>query len=239
MDEFEKRERHESYGMVGFSRYTSSGGQNFFGSAIKSATGIELTIKKASRYRHLNNDWIHGEEEIVSVQLSPNQFADLITCMNQGDGVPCTISTINGKRMADPPETHIRAQFDAEFEKDVKDTVVRSEQNLKELKTLLEKPSLGKKDREQIFKMASDIIGHVKGGMPFIQQQFNEAMDKVVTAARAEVEAFMEQKIRSLGIQKLQDDAQKALGPVASSPALLDAEVKDSSTPPTRGGDCS
>lgn len=227
-DDFKDREKHESYGVVGFYRYTSSGGQNFFGSAIKSATGIGLSIKTASRYRHLNNDWIHGEEEVLRVEMSPNQFAELITSMNMGDGVPCTITRLNGKRMEEPPETHIRAQFDDEFKKDVAKTVGDAEEKLKDLKTLLEKPSLGKKDREEIFKVVSGIVQHVRGGLPFIQQQFNEAMDKVVTSARAEVESFMEQKIRSLGIKKLEEEAGKLLGPVAESPIFLDVETKES-----------
>jgi hypothetical protein len=47
--------------------------------------------------------------------------------------------------------------------------------------------------------------------IPFVQSQFNEAMDKTVTEARAEVEAFVDNKIRSLGIQALEGEVQKAL----------------------------
>jgi len=226
-DFYDDKELHESYGVVGFSRYTvGPGGQSFFGSAIKSATGISLRIKTAYRYRNLNNDWIHGDKELIEVQLSPNQFADLITTMNVGDGVPCTISYYNGKRMADPPETHIRQLFDKEFKQDVKESLAGADEGLKKLKGLLfDKASIGKKDREEIYKTVESIVTHVKNGMPFVQQQFNEAMDKVVTAARAEVEAFVEQKIRSVGIETLQNETRAVLAPVANSPVLIDSKV--------------
>jgi len=41
--------------------------------------------------------------------------------------------------------------------------------------------------------------------MPFVQTQFNEAMDKTVTEAKAEVEAFVSHKVTSLGLASLKE----------------------------------
>jgi len=46
----------------------------------------------------------------------------------------------------------------------------------------------------------------VDDSIPFLQKSFNEAMDKTVNEAKGEVEAFVMNKVTSLGIEKMKDD---------------------------------
>jgi hypothetical protein len=45
----------------------------------------------------------------------------------------------------------------------------------------------------------------VRSNLPFIQSMFNEQMDKTVKEAKGEIEAFTQNKIHALGLEKLED----------------------------------
>jgi hypothetical protein len=187
---------HDSYGMVGFSRVSSSHGQNFFGSSIRSSHYIELTIRRAERVRDLSTYWYHGREELISVRLSPNQFAELLTTMNVGYGTPCTLQHVNRVQQPDCPSVDQRTKFEQEFAQDVEDTMSDAASLVDDIKdVLINRPSLGKRDRAEIAKALDQLLRHITGGMPFIQSQFNEALDRTVTEAKGEVEAFVNNKI--------------------------------------------
>lgn len=88
---FGQKEEHPSYGMLSFSRHTSNYSHPLFGSSVKHKDTIHLKLKTGSVKRHLNQDWYFGEGLLFDVEMSYSQFAQLITCMNIGDGVPVTI----------------------------------------------------------------------------------------------------------------------------------------------------
>ena len=120
MPEFEEQvEKHESYGMIGFSRCQSSRATNLFGSAVKHHNLITLVIRRADKRRDLNRTWYFGQEELISVVMSPTQFVDAISNFNMGDGVPCTIEYVNRKMMAPCPETSEKEVFQKEFREDL------------------------------------------------------------------------------------------------------------------------
>jgi ElaB/YqjD/DUF883 family membrane-anchored ribosome-binding protein len=82
------------------------------------------------------------------------------------------------------------------------------------------KASINKGDREAILGKLRMLMQNINSNMPFVQSQFNEAMDKTVTEAKAEVEGFVEGKIRALGIDALQSEVGRALTATAKSPVL-------------------
>lgn len=86
---------HPSFGMLSFSR-AHGGHSNLFGSSIQHRDTIHMVLKEGTVSRDLNEDWYFGGPEIVEVEMSQSQFAELITSMNMGSGVPCTIKFIKG-----------------------------------------------------------------------------------------------------------------------------------------------
>lgn len=219
--EEETKEEHESYGLVGFYR-RSGGSENLFGSSIRHGTTIALQIKTASRIRNLSNYWVHGEKDLIELVLSANQFANLLTSMNCGDGIPCTLKYVMGKRMADPPAVEQRELFEQEFKRDVDKVTKSARVALSEITKMFEtKTSIGKADRAEILGKIQTIVNLLTDSIPFVQSQFNEAMDKTVSEARSEVDSFIETKIHSLGIEALNSEVQAALTATKQSPALL------------------
>ena len=81
---------HPSYAMARFSRI-SGGYRSLFGSSIQSQQTITLTISKASHDRNYSNDYFHSKKEIIEIEMSANQFSELITSFTMGSGVPVTI----------------------------------------------------------------------------------------------------------------------------------------------------
>lgn len=205
-------ESHESYGMINFSR--CQGGQaNLFGSSIQHNEKVRMEVKRCKKHRHLNRDWFHGEEEIVEIEMSPSQFAEAITSMNMGQGVPVTLVYVAREPMAECPEANQRQTFEKEFETDVKEV---SEFMLKieaEVKDILGKKSILKSDREKILGMVDKLIRETRSNLPFVQSQFNEAMDKTVVEAKAEVEAAVLHAVVTAGLDAIAGgDAKELIG---------------------------
>jgi len=103
---------HESYGMLGFYRVQGTD-RPLFGSSLKHNNTIRLTLKTGVHSRNLNRDWYYGGRTLFEVEMSASQFADLVSNMNVGDGVPVTIKRKENELISECPfenkaETHIR-----------------------------------------------------------------------------------------------------------------------------------
>ena len=205
-------ETHESYGMVGLSRF-SGGDQVYFGSSIKHSGGITLRIKGAKVERGFGRDWYFGTNLICEVDLSPSQFTELITNMNVGDGVPCTIKYAHNKVMEKPPFSNKRLQFEDEFKEgftevanQLKDITEKAEAMLKN------KKPLNASERAEILDSLNKCHSFLSSHMPFMAKQFNEQMDLTVKEAKGEVDNFVTQAITRLGMEKLEDLKRLASG---------------------------
>ncbi len=211
-------EEHESYGLISITRFQSNHAK-FFGSSISHSGGMSVDIYTAKKIRNLNADHYHQDRALISVRLSSAQFADLITSPNTG-GVPCTIDWFDGKRMEEPPDVAVRAQFVNEFEDKIEKAFARLEEVTQDVENYFKS---GKGSRVDIRAKLSEVRRELAANAPFILSQFNRQMDKVVTEAKSEVESFVENKIRSLGVNALESEIARALrAPVESSPLQLE-----------------
>lgn len=199
----DEKETHESYGMAGFYR-ASGGSTNLFGSSIKHNHTIRFTIKTAAKRRGLNTDWYHGEKQLIEIEMSQNQFAELITSMNMEDGVPVTIRRLNGKMIEGCPEENKRQLFEKEFEERMGNLELGLRKLTADAKAILnEKKAPTKSDKETILAQIARLEQEIRANIPFMSEMFNEQMDKTVTEAKGEVEAFVQNKVTSLGIEGL------------------------------------
>jgi hypothetical protein len=200
------KETHESYGMIGVHR-TQGTVKSLFGSSISHQSTITITIKRAEIERHLNRNWYFGRDLLCKVEMSPTQFAEMITSLNVGDGVPCTLRYIeNHERIADPPSVSQRQIFEDEFKEDVckiHDTIQEDADKIREL--LTKKGGITVAERKEVLNTISTLMRTLTDSIPFLQKSFNEAMDKTVTEAKGEVEAFVMNKITSLGLEKMKE----------------------------------
>ncbi len=202
------RSTHPSFGLIGVSRVTSSRGETMFGSSIKHGSFMKLTIKRAEHVRSLATDWYHGREVLAEVYLSPTQFAEMITALNVGDGVPCTIrQTVNEHNIGEPPFEGKGTIASQEFQDAVNEVVNDKTLYYAEAMEILNsgKP-IGKKDRETIAKAFQYQKAGLTGTIPFLETQFTKQIDKTVLEAKGAVEAFVEHKIRQTGIEAIRHE---------------------------------
>ena len=149
-------ESHESYGMVQFNRVSSNPPQKFFGSSVRAGYYIELSIHKGEKvtsHDHFRNIFAKGE--IINVRLSPNQFSELLTTMNIGSGVPCTLQRIQGEVMPElPKEDNIRQIHKDDFRREIKKATNEVKEAIKEVAEVAEvaKASFGVGKRKELLK---------------------------------------------------------------------------------------
>jgi len=216
MDE-DKKETHESFGLVSFARVSCSKPVNLFGSSIKHHNTVRLTITRAEKHRNLARDWYYGREELIEVEMSQSQFAEAITSLNMGSGIPCTIQHINCERIEKCPEVNVRQVHSDEFKKRMEEHSADAKQTLAEIEELLEsKKNLGKATKQHLYDKVQSLAKFATDSVTFYEQQFQEQTDKTVSEAKGEVEAFVHNRVASAGIKALNDmpivDVSKSLG---------------------------
>lgn len=196
---FGERTTHPSYGMLSFSRVTG-GATNLFGSSIKHRDFISMTLYHGDIERGLNSDWYHGSKIIAEAEMSYAQFAEAITSMNVGSGIPVTIKRTEKDGLI--PECNFinkREQSQDEFSERMDHANQKMDRLVKEIQALfLEKKSIGKADKENIMNRLSEIQAEVSKNSKFALGCFNEQIEKTVTEAKAEIEAFCQNKMNSI-----------------------------------------
>lgn len=203
---FKNKETHPSYGMLQFSR-TTGGKTSLFGSSIKHKDTIKMCLRHGDVARDLNNDWFFGGDVIVEVEMSYSQFAECITSMNMGSGVPVTIRYTEGQeRIEDCPFVNKKEQFEKEFKEHLNKANAKANNLIDDVVKMFEdKKSIGKKDKENILMKLQMIYNEINANGEFIYNQFNEQMDKTTLEAKGEIEAFMQNKINSIANVALVD----------------------------------
>lgn len=195
--------KHPCFGMARFSRVSGGSTGTLFGTSIVSNQFIELTISRGTHNRGLSSDNFFSGKELIRIAMSNNQFAELISSFNYGSGIPVTIKDFNGETYPSVQFLSKADIFSGEFKKSMQNQAVDLKIASEKVNEILEKPTISKADRKTISDFLARFINKVTDNVPFVQQQFQEAMDKVVLEAKTEVEAYIENKIRAAGLEKL------------------------------------
>ncbi|MFA5071198.1 MAG: hypothetical protein WC511_02395 [Candidatus Pacearchaeota archaeon] len=198
--EKEIEKHHPSYAVVRLS-HRHGGGQSFFGSKIKCDSYIGLTISRAYEYRRLSENRYLNKEELIELRLTPNQFAELLTSMNAGVGVPATIEHINRERVEDPP---VESEMDT-YKREIEEQGVEAKEAVLELKQLLSEIKMTKADQARVKSAFCKVENEVFHNMPFVVSQAKECVDKAITEAKGAIDSFWTGIISRLGFQALSD----------------------------------
>lgn len=207
----ERTYQHPSYCLVSFSR--RHGNPRLFGSHLKNHYHyITLAIKQAKLVRDENDDRYDASisGDIVEIDLSAAQFAELLTTMNVGMGVPGTLRRLNNQRVEEPPEIsseveHIQDTFDKDLREFAKKVLEKSVPRAREILT---KPSLNKADRAELLSLFEDVSRRLTDAVPFVIEIFNESVGKRVTAAKTEVDSLLSLFLKKAGLQALKQHIQ-------------------------------
>ena len=215
---YDEVDKHESYGLIEVNAI-SGGERVLFGSSVKCSNTICIKIYTAEKARGLNNDWYHHDKHLIEVELSPAQFTSMLTKMNHSPGAPCTLRYVNGKRMESPPYRDERQKVQDEFKEKLEKLAERVMVGSDRVEELLTKKNLNKADRKAISAFLYSMRQEVSSNIPYVQRQFDEAVDKSVVEAKRNFDSFVHGIITSTGIEALKR---------GFKPAMLDSsEDKD------------
>lgn len=194
----EKRYTHPSYGVISIDRVCGTEATALFGSSIKSKNAIQLKIQEAELCRMLNQDYIHTTKNIIEVEMSESQFAQMITSLNYGEGTPCTISyrVDKGGIIEECPFVDKRQEFEQEFRDLQEKEKTAYEEFEKMVQSVMEKKNVTKTDRAEILKQISLLKNTLFRTPDYTYRKFNEQMDKSVREAKGEIESFMQTRLR-------------------------------------------
>lgn len=206
LDPDEEHEEHESYGLISFSRRQGNPGP-LFGSSLKTHEAyVTLSLRKGTRISSHGYDRYYGSVrgDLMEVDMSAAQFAELLTTLNIGLGVPCTIRCLNGKRMGAPPDVKLEVEkARSEFQRKMGKVTEVFTQKRKEAETILEKKNLTKGDKEALLSLLAKVEMEIGSNLPYSLQMFEEAAEKVVTHAKAEIDAVLMHNVLAEGIRSL------------------------------------
>ena len=209
MDKDETRETHPSYGMIQINRVSCGGGRRLFGSALTDHMSlIRLRIYTNAERRHSHGDdkfWPANARPTVEIEMSPAQYAELLTTMNVGLGVPCTVLHVNGKDVEAPPKVeHETEKVRAGFKQTLTDSVQALVDQRAALATSLD-GKVSKKLLADVLRSFDHAIMEIRANAPFYLERFEEATNKVVQTAKAEVDAFVTGVVAATGLKQLQE----------------------------------
>jgi len=203
----EEQVEHPSFAVVNISRVQIGGGAlRLFDSPFKHYHAIALEINPALLVRKLHGDRIMqtGGVPHIRVHMSEVQFANLVLNAGNHGGTPCTVESIGTKKIPQPPEANLKKLWAKEVKRDFKDVAEAAEKVEKDVEALLAKDRVTKADlkalKDTIFSMAQDI----RENLPWMQERFEEAMEKTVATAKGEIEAHLANTIKQAGLTALQ-----------------------------------
>lgn len=189
-------ERHPAYVLLGASRVSSSPpGHALFDSDIRHQHYVVVRLKRASRKRDLGHDWTRGCDLLFEVAMSEAQWASFVSSMNTGDGVP---ATLEWDATQDDPQVP-RVPYAPRLAESMEEVHAAAENALADIREAFEAykahpTKAGLRDLEIRLQNATP-------NMDFAAKSLSEHAENVVTRARADIEAYVVQKAKHLGIE--------------------------------------
>lgn len=201
--------KHPAYGVVVMTHPTGHHGA-MFGSDVGGSFGcVRIAVHSAELRRSLSRDWIHHQmAPLVEFEMTHAQFAQFITGVGKGEGTPVTLTHA--------PEDPGRvvpgiAKLETKYDLHRKEIRAAASERLNalaaevaRLEALIES---GKTPKAEMRDILSNLKRHVQqtpGSIEFVLKSAEEALENATKDAKIEVEAFIDSRAKSLGLQTLQ-----------------------------------
>lgn len=203
MELLKNRDSQPCYGIINFKRVHCNS-EHLYGSEVAHTDVIEMTVKRSDCVHELNHDWYFGKDDIIQLQMSSAQFAQLITSLNMGEGVPCTLTYT--EKDGDIPQIKWVGQKEKihnDFNKQMESLKTLVTDDLDEVCGELDSKNVNLTRQRELSNKLKQIGRILYDKIPFINKSFMESTDKVQTQAIQEVEARIQSKINYIGMQNI------------------------------------
>ena len=191
-----------------------------FGSDFVHANWIAVEISEAELNRRHNEDKINGRKVLMRFEMSESQWARFISSHSDHQGTPITLRRMRDStgKMVMLPAFPRRVETN-EFPGETADHIASVGRSLATLETLLTQDlgKLSKADRERALEHVRTARREIGPNLGFIADQMTEHLERKVTDAKSEVDAWIQNTIARAGLEAL------AGSPIVKGPSLLAA----------------
>lgn len=205
-DDDEVRESHPSYVLVSFSKRSGNPGRMFGSSIENHQSYITLKVSKGIRIFNGRYDRYYSsiDGDILEINFTAAQFAELLTTMNVAMGVPGTLSHFQRQKVESPPESPLEAaKVRSSFKDQMKDLVSSCKKKAARVAELSAQKALSVKEKGELLDMVRNLTMEVESNVPYMLTCLEEAAEKTITHAKAEVDAFVTHSIFAEGLKLL------------------------------------
>lgn len=202
-------ESHPSYGQLSIHRQSGGYGA-LYGSAIDHQETICLSIQRSVKHSSpYHESYFSNMNPLVEVVMSAAQFAEAITTLNIGSGIPCTLKTVRGQYMPRCPESNLAKKANKDLADKMSQFASRFAGGMNKVNNILEKKgAINKGERNTIASVYHNMMTDLKSNLPFLHQCMTEAYEKTASATKADIEAFYMSAITKLGLDTLKKNKQ-------------------------------
>lgn len=213
-------EAHPSFGVIGVSRV--SGNASLFDSDVIHGHFIQITLCEASKQQTgFTHEHIHGHRQLMKINMSFAQFAQMITTQNVGVGTPCTIEYIQGDEdkpyvskwggRPSPPEPK---PFIDKFKQVGKDRAQKIVDNIdKATDAVLRLLHGTDKPTKANLKSAADALSYartdVNNNLPYLMECLEEEMETKLSNAVTEFESYVSGSLQEKGLEVMREHTMK------------------------------
>lgn len=189
---------HPAFGFIRVSR-VQGGDPNLFMSNVKHDGKVTIVIGTAKMERAHHHDKHYSGRELIQVEMSTVQFADMMAGMNTGSGVPCTLRRVHddqGKYVSVPgiDMENTVSRYSKEMKDKFKATGRRIADLTKAVRGALEAAKVSKTKQEEILSPISSLATEIGSNLPFMAEMFRESVEELVQEAKAVVETYATDK---------------------------------------------
>jgi hypothetical protein len=205
-------ESHPSYGIIGVSRV--QGQASLFDSDVVHGHFIEITLKEATKHRSgFTHEFVSGHRQLMKINMSFAQFAQMITIQNVGDGTPCTIEYVKGdeseswvdkfgNRPAPPAPKRFLDKFHGvgkERAQEILDSIERASAMMKNIFEGDVSPT--KKNLKVVVDAMASAHQDVKSNLPYLMECLDEEMEHKLANAVTEFESYVAGSLQEKGLE--------------------------------------
>jgi hypothetical protein len=203
--EKKERERKNYQGLIRVARVASGAGLPFYGSKVLHDAFVKIEVFEAYDDRSYGSDRYCDGKLLASVEMSPIQWADLITNMN-AMGIPCTIKRIGGEKMEEPSPDIVDPIGKIKIDMNRPDDEVK--ERIREVKDALKKSIDAKKPispaaAKELFSTLDSADENYDSNRKFYKDQAEKELQHMAIEAVNTAEARINNTLSSLGLETL------------------------------------
>ena len=209
---FEELPRKDYMGTISWSRPYFGAPQPMFGSAIKTSHPVRIRIDRANVICHggdaSDTSILPDNHPFIEIEMTPLQWAEFLTCGGQAEGVPCTITKVDGHHMSRPEEENVANNYFKATNERFDEFSEGMKHFEKELADAIESgKAMSKTQMKEMLHNMQCFRHNSVANVNYLRERFMEEMGNIVVKAKSEVNSYAEMHLRDLGVKCLMDQS--------------------------------